>query len=93
MEEGIEEGSKIGHLRVPLCLRETILMEMTLICMKMKQHAELIFALRLVFKQRHERTRKWPFERWGTRGEEERWPQVYMHQCDRREDQSFVLHV
>ena len=76
-----------------MCLRETILMEITLICMKMKQHAELIFALRLVFKQRHERTRKWPSERWGTRGEEERWPQVCMHQCDRRETSLLVLHV
>ena len=28
--------------------------------MKMKLHAELIFALRLVLKQRHKRTRKWP---------------------------------
>ena len=44
---------------------ETILIKMTLICMKMKLHAELIFimkgfALRLVLKQRHKRTRKWP---------------------------------
>ena len=39
---------------------ETIVMKMTLICMKMKLHAELIFALRLVLKQRHKRTRKWP---------------------------------
>ena len=37
---------------------EAILMKMTLICMKIKLHAELIFALRLVLKQRHERTRK-----------------------------------
>ena len=43
---------------------------MTLICMRMKLHAELIFiffhmkgfALRLVLKQRHKRTRKWPIK-------------------------------
>ena len=29
-------------------------MKMTLICMRMKLHAELSFALRLVLKQRHE---------------------------------------
>ena len=44
---------------------ETILMKMSLICMKMKLHAELIFhkkgfALRLVLKQRHKGIRKWP---------------------------------
>ena len=39
---------------------ETILMKMILIWMKMKLHAELIFTLRLVLKQRHKRTRKWP---------------------------------
>ena len=39
---------------------ETILMKVTLICMKMKLHAELIFSLRLVLKQRRKRTRKWP---------------------------------
>ena len=33
---------------------ETILMKTTLICLKMKLHAEL------VLKQRHKRTRKWP---------------------------------
>ena len=32
---------------------ETILTKMTLICMKMKLHAELSFALDLVLKQRH----------------------------------------
>ena len=46
---------------------ETILMKMTLICMKIKLHAELIFismksyALRLILKQRHKRTQEWPF--------------------------------
>ena len=39
---------------------ETIIMKMTLICMKIKLNAELIFALRLVLKQRLKRTRKWP---------------------------------
>ena len=45
---------------------KTILMKMTLICMKMKLHAELIFislkglVLRLVLKKRHKRTWKWP---------------------------------
>ena len=36
--------------------------KMTLICMKMKLHIELvlIYALRLVLKQRHKRTQKWP---------------------------------
>ena len=38
---------------------KTILMKMTLICMKIKLPAGLIFALRLVLKQRHKRTRKW----------------------------------
>ena len=38
---------------------ETIPMKMILICMKMELHAELIFALRFVLKQRHKRTRKW----------------------------------
>ena len=40
----------IGHFRVPWCLCfqnesecETILMKMTLICMKMKLHAEVVF--------------------------------------------------
>ena len=45
---------------------ETILMKMTLICMRMKLHAELSFALRLVLKQRHKRTRKWPIRFDGT---------------------------
>ena len=42
--------SSIGHFRVPLCLCfkvslnfKTILMKMTLICIKMKLHSELIF--------------------------------------------------
>ena len=39
---------------------KSILMKMTLICMKMKLNAELIFSLRLVLKQRRKRTRKWP---------------------------------
>ena len=34
---------------------ETILMKMTLICIKMKLHAELV----LVLKQMHKRSRKW----------------------------------
>ena len=42
---------------------ETILMKMTLICMKMKLHAGHFhmkgFALRLVLKHRHKRVRKW----------------------------------
>ena len=47
---------------------ETIRMEMTFICMKMKLHAELIFilkgfALRLVLRQRYKRSRKWPIVR------------------------------
>ena len=35
----------IGHFRVPLCLcfKESLSAKMTLICMKMKLHAELIF--------------------------------------------------
>ena len=47
---------------------QTILLKMTLICMKMKLHAELIFiimkgfALTLVLKKRHKRTRKWPIK-------------------------------
>ena len=46
---------------------ETILMKMTLICMKIL-HAELYFhmkgfALRLVLKQRHKGTRNWPIVR------------------------------
>ena len=62
----------LDYFRVPLCLCfkaieskcETILVKMTLICMKMKLHAELIFiykvlALRLVLKQSQKRTRKW----------------------------------
>ena len=54
----------MGHSLVPLfqieskC--ETIRMKMTLICMKIKLHAELIFhmkgfALRFVLKQRHKK--------------------------------------
>ena len=45
---------------------ETIVMKMTLICMKMKLHAELVsvclkgFALRLILILRHKRTQKWP---------------------------------
>ena len=35
---------------------ETILMKMTLTCMKLKLYVELIFALRLVLKQRHKIT-------------------------------------
>ena len=35
-------------------------MDVTLICMKMKLHAELSFALRLVLKQRQKRTQEWP---------------------------------
>ena len=41
---------QIGHFRAPLCLSfkaslsaKTILVKMTLSCMKMKLHAELIF--------------------------------------------------
>ena len=41
---------------------ETIHMKMTLICMKMKLQVELSFALRLVLKQRHKITRKWPIK-------------------------------
>ena len=49
---------------------ETILMKMTLICMKMKLHAELSFALDLVLKQRHKRTPKWPIVASGTENTE-----------------------
>ena len=41
---------------------ETIHMKRTLICMKMKLQVELSFALRLVLKQRHKITRKWPIK-------------------------------
>ena len=46
---------------------ETILIKISLICMKMNLQGELIFhmkgfSLRLVLKQRHKRTRKWPIE-------------------------------
>ena len=38
-------ASEIGHFRVPLCLcfKASLSVKMTLICMKMKLHAELIF--------------------------------------------------
>ena len=49
---------------------ETILMKMTLICMKMKLHAELSFALDLVLKQRHKWTPKWPIVASGTENTE-----------------------
>ena len=47
--------------------RETVLMKMSLICMKMKLHADTHFqmkgfGLRLVLKQRQMRTRNWPIE-------------------------------
>ena len=48
--------------------RETILMKMTLICAKMKLHAEFIFhlngfALRLVLIQRQKVNRNWPIQK------------------------------
>ena len=57
---------------------ETILMKMALISMKMKLHAKINFhmkgfVLRLVLKQRHKGTRKWPIQmlfsslKWGIR--------------------------
>ena len=49
---------------------ETILTKMTLICMKMKLHAELSFALDLVLKQRHKWTPKWPIVASGTENTE-----------------------
>ena len=69
-DPGSEVGA-IGHFRVSLCLCfktslrvKTILMKITLICMKMKTacgtHFHMNgFALRLVLKQRRKRTRKW----------------------------------
>ena len=49
-EDPTKKDLSISHFRVPLCLcfkaslsAKTILMKMTLICMKMKLHAELIF--------------------------------------------------
>ena len=49
------------------CKCETILMKMTLICMKMKLHFHMKgFALSLILKQRHKRTRKWPIAIRGT---------------------------
>ena len=67
------ESQEIGHFRVPLCLSvfqsesksETILLKMTLICMKIKLHVDLVFIWkvshldRLVLNQRHKRTQKW----------------------------------
>ena len=46
---------------------ETFLLKMTLVCMKMNLQTELIFhmrvfTVRLVLKQGHKRTRKWPIE-------------------------------
>ena len=59
----------IGHFRVPLCLcfnaslsTKPFLWKWLLICMKIKLHVELIFALRLVLKGRHKRTRNWPID-------------------------------
>ena len=41
-------------------IRRKIFSQKYIHCMKMKLHAELSFALRLVLKQRYKRTRKWP---------------------------------
>ena len=55
-------------------MRNPILTKMTLICMKMKLHAELIsyerFRTYKLVKQRHKRTRKWPKnQNWKMPGE------------------------
>ena len=56
----------IGHFRVSLCLCFKASLSVKTILMKMKLHAELIFALRLVLKQRHKRTRISSQVWWGT---------------------------